>query len=145
MARRKFGAIGAICNLRQFCTKLKQHKIYVFSKIYQKLPINWLKLGQNGCIAPKSKDFCCANQTHFVEYIGKCSEFTINYLDELKFLKLKYKTPDCPVFNNRKYASYIKHSEECVIIISVHENCRQHSETVNCDTAKHSCDAIIRN
>ena len=91
-----------------------------------------------------TKDFCCANQTHFVEYIGKCSEFTINYLDELKFLKLKYKTPDCPVFNNRKYASYIKHSKKCVIIISVHENCRQHSEAVNCDTAKHSCNAIIR-
>ena len=91
-----------------------------------------------------TKDFCCSNRTHFIEYIGQCSKFITNYLENLTNFKLKYRTPDCPVLGYRKYALFLKTSEQCIIVISVHAKCKQNFEAVNCDLGQYSCDMIMK-
>ena len=86
---------------------------------------------------------CCANNTHFAEIIGKCSKFSYNYLKQFNNLRPRYRTPDCPNFNYRKYSMFLKLSQKCVIILSVHAKCKETFEAVNCDLNHYSCNNTI--
>ena len=88
-------------------------------------------------------NLCCKNRTHFVEYIGQCSK-TAYYFSQSENFKLKYRTPDCPVFGYRKYALFLKPSKKCIIILSILENCKQSSEALNCDFDQYSCNMIVK-